>query len=147
MDPFLSYIAGFFDGEGSIGIYRGSAGGRTLRVQLTQTITPQSTALLTLCRARWGGSMCEFNKALRRSAWNYQVSAGRGVILLREIRPWLRLKADQADIALAWWDGRPTVRLRDSRGRVLPSAPEVVVADALAELALKAAKQPLEGPS
>jgi hypothetical protein len=37
VDLSLPYLAGFFDGEGPIGIYTNGLGtGRTLRVQLTQ---------------------------------------------------------------------------------------------------------------
>ena len=108
MDLSLPYLAGFFDGEGSIGIYTNGLGtGRTLRVQLTQTVTPQSTALLTAMRDRWGGSLCPFNRTLRRNAWNWQVSAGKGIVFLRDVRPWLLLKADQADVVLTWWPGPP----------------------------------------
>jgi hypothetical protein len=57
----LPCIAGFFGGEGSIGIYMNGQGrGRTLRVQITQNVTPQSTMMLTAIRERWGGSPCPF---------------------------------------------------------------------------------------
>jgi hypothetical protein len=72
VDAFLPYIAGFFDGEGSIGIYRGGhTNGRALRVQLTQNVTPDSTELLRECRIRWGGSLSLMNRSARRPAWNW----------------------------------------------------------------------------
>jgi hypothetical protein len=129
----LPYLAGFFDGEGSIGIYKnGQQWGRTLRVQITQTISPQSTALLTAMRERWGGSLCPFNKELRRAAWNWQASANNGYLFLCEVRPWLLLKAEQADVVLAWWPNRAKPR-RGSDGRALPMLPETRVADEVAD--------------
>ena len=136
----LPYIAGFFDGEGSIGIYlNGKKHGRTLRVQLTQTVTPQSTELMTALRDRWGGSLCPYNKALRRPAWNWQVSAASGYAFLLEVRPYLLLKADQADVALTWWANRALPR-RGPDGRRMPMPPETRTADEVAERALKELK-------
>jgi hypothetical protein len=105
VDTFLPYLAGFFDGEGSIGIYRNGDqhGGRTLRVQLTQNVSVASTLLLKECQTRWGGSLCEMNRNDKRTAWNWQASATSGVKALSDIRPWLRLKAEEADIARQWW--------------------------------------------
>ena len=139
--PPLPYVAGFFDGEGSIGIYKnGKTWGRTLRVQITQTVSPQATALLAAMRDRWGGSLSPFNKELRRAAWNWQASANNGYVFLRDVRPWLLLKADQADVALAWWSIRTGPR-RDGNGRMLPMLPEVRAADELADQALKDLKR------
>jgi hypothetical protein len=141
VDAFLSYMVGFFDGEGSIGIYtNGKAQGRTLRVQLTQTITPDSTELLRECRSRWGGSLALMNRTAKRPAWNWQVSSAKGVCVLNDIRPWLRLKATEADLALAFWDERTFAR-RDARGRFLPLSPEVRMRGDDAQAALKAAKR------
>lgn len=140
MDPFLPYLAGFFDGEGSIGIYRnGQRHGCTLRVQITQTVTPESTELLTGCRQRWGGSLGPFNRTLRRPAWNFQVTASKGIAMLDDIRPWLRLKAEQADYATDWWAQRDRAA-RGPDGRMLPMSAESAQRDREAEAVLKAMK-------
>jgi len=140
MELSLPYLAGFFDGEGCIGIYtNGKGNGRTLRVQLTQTVTPQSTALLIAMRSRWGGSLCQFNKELRRPAWNWQASAAKGYLFLCDIRPWLLLKADQADVVLDWWPNR-TGPQRGKDGRLLPMLPEARAADELAQERLRELK-------
>jgi hypothetical protein len=141
VDPFLPYLAGFFDGEGSIGIYRNGNphGGRTLRVQLTQNVSAASTLLLKECQTRWGGSLCEMNRNHKRTAWNWQASATSGVKALSDIRPWPRLKAAEADIALEWWGQRPLPR-RGSAGRYLPFSAAEHDFDVAAEGRLKAAK-------
>jgi hypothetical protein len=141
VDPFLPHLAGFFDGEGSIGIYRNGNphGGRTLRVQLSQNVSAASTLLLKECQTRWGGSLCEMNRDYKRTAWNWQASATSGVKALSDIRPRLRLKAEEADIALEWWGQRPVPR-RGSAGRYLPFSTEERDLDAAGEARLKAAK-------
>ena len=142
MDAFLPYFAGFFDREGSIGIYSNTSKykGRTLRVQVTQNVSPESTVLLKEAQRRWGGCLTVMNRHLKRTAWMWQVSASKGVVALREMRPWLRLKAEQADIAIGYWDERTFMR-RDQNGRFLPLSSETRRQGEIAEAALKAAKQ------
>jgi len=114
-----------------------------LRVQLTQTVSQDSTVLLTELRDRWGGSLSLYNKNLSRLAWNWQASAGKGYLFLCDIRPWLLLKVNQADIALEWWTKRPE-RQRGARGRILSHPPEVHLADKVAAQALKNLKKPID---
>jgi hypothetical protein len=144
MDPFLPYFAGFFDGEGSIGIYpNGSGQGRTLRVQLTQNATPLSTALLHECRTRWGGAISRLNRNGKRAAWIWQASAESGAGVLEELHPWLRLKQPEAEIALAYWSERARVK-RDPGGRWIGFTTEEFDLGLRAEAALKAAKRRIE---
>ena len=144
MDPFVVYIAGFFDGEGSIGIYsNGSGHGRTLRVQLTQNASSLSTALLHECRTRWGGSISPMNRTSKRPAWNWQASAASGAAVLEDLHPWLRLKRPEAEIALAYWSARAETR-RNSAGRWVKFTPDELALGLEAEAALKAAKRRAE---
>ncbi|WP_448638686.1 hypothetical protein [Geodermatophilus sp. URMC 63] len=141
MDAFLPYFAGFFDGEGSIGIYGNGnklRPGRTLRVQVTQRATPRSTDLLERRQARWGGSLTVMNRRYANQAWNWQASASSGIRVLQGIRPWLYIKAAEADIALTYWQERSVVR-RGMDGRWLAfDAADRLLAER-AEMALKAA--------
>jgi hypothetical protein len=142
LDLSLPYVAGFFDGEGSIGVYlNGQRQGRTLRVQLTQTATPQATELLAAIRARWGGSLCLMNRAKPRQAWNWQASAGKGYLFLRDVRPWLILKAEQADLVLKWWAARPGPRRSVVDGRHLPLSDADRAAAIAVDRALRAMKR------
>jgi hypothetical protein len=125
MNLQLAYVAGFFDGEGSIGIYRGGGtAGRTLRCQITQNISPQSTDPLTACRERWGGSLAVMNRRLKSPAYNWQVNGPKAMGLLCDLRPFLLLKAAQADVAIEWQQNKPTPG-RGPDGRMLPQAPDV----------------------
>jgi hypothetical protein len=144
LDPFLLYFAGFFDGEGSIGIYSNGPGkGRTLRVQLTQNATLLSTALLHDCRSRWGGSISPMNRTSKRPAWIWQASAASGAAVLEDVCPHLRLKRPEAELALAYWAARARTT-RDSAGRWVRFTPEELAIGVEAEAALKAAKRQVE---
>jgi hypothetical protein len=118
----LPYLAGFFDGEGSIGIYSNGQGhGRSLRVQLTQNCGPKVDQLFRLWAEEWGAGMSLMNRNGRRPAWNWQASGANACAFLRAIRPWLRLKADQADVAINWFELRPKI-MRGVDGRILGKA-------------------------
>ena len=51
------YVAGFFDGEGNVGIYAGGGTGRTLRAQITQGDSQDAHALLVEMRTVGGITM------------------------------------------------------------------------------------------
>jgi hypothetical protein len=113
--PSLEYLAGFFDGEGNIGIYSGGGTGRTLRAQVTQADSEIARALLGYFKESWGGSVCRFNRALRRNAWNFQVGGDGARSLISDLRPHLILKAAQADLALLWFEARPQLTANSRR--------------------------------
>jgi hypothetical protein len=76
----------------------------------------------------------------RRNAWNWQASARIGARVLTDIRPWLRLKAPEPDIALTYWNGRASA-VRDGNGRFLAMCEEDRRNAEAAEAAVKAAKR------
>lgn len=127
---YLAYFAGFFDGEGSIGIYTNgnTAAGRTLRVQLTQNIDPIATSILTEAADRWHASMTIMNRTMKRPAYNWQNSGANAYATLLDLRPWLRIKLAQADVAIEWWRGRAP-RQRDALGRMRPISALTVARD------------------
>lgn len=134
---FLSpeYLAGFFDGEGNVGIYKGGGTGRTLRVQITQAQSPEAFAILKFVQGNYGGSICEFNKTLRRPAWNYQVGGDGAWQVLRYIEPYLVLKKAQVELALLWYESRPERQRDPLTGRhVARSEEDRVLSDRVADL-------------
>lgn len=136
MELSLPYLAGFFDGEGSVGIYtNGRKDGRTLRSQLTQNISPDVTLLLGACRERWGGALTVMNRNQKRQAYNWQVSGSSAIVFFKDIRPWVVLKAPQIDLAVVWFEGRVQLPRWTSRD------PEEVAADELVANQLKALKK------
>lgn len=114
----MAYLAGFFDGEGSVAVYtNGKRNGFTLRVQITQNKTRESTILLNKILDEFGGSLGDNSK----SAWNYQCSGGMALHFLETLLPHLRLKKEQAQLAVDWYKNREEnyVIRRDVRGRIV----------------------------
>ncbi|MBA2619384.1 MAG: hypothetical protein H0U91_14635 [Rubrobacter sp.] len=124
----LSYVAGFFDGEGSIGVYHHVNGGVQtgfhLRVQLRQNKTDLSSRLFERLVARYGGCIGEFPTRSGKVGMSWQVGSARAVKFLREIEPHLILKKDQARLAVSWQEGRIPA-YRDKRGRISSHSKEV----------------------
>jgi tRNA-splicing ligase RtcB len=106
----LAHLAGFFDGEGNVGIYAGGGTGRTLRAQITQNRSTAVDVLFAALRSEYGGSLCELNKDHRRRAWIYQASGDGAARMLSDVLPYLRLKSNQVDLALLWFASRPVLR-------------------------------------
>lgn len=102
--PDASYIAGFLDGEGTIGIYhRSDNGGNTLRVSLYQSqkgiavlewvkdlVGAGRIVIENRCNENWD-TACQYS-------CNSEVAAG----LLRQLLPYLKIKKRQADIAIEY---------------------------------------------
>jgi hypothetical protein len=103
----LAYAAGFFDGEGciSMGEYN-----EHCRVQLV--ITNTNDEVLQWFQAIWGGRLYRAtpdrtkhleNVLPRGDCWALRFHGSEAYALLREIGPYLRIKHEQADNALAFF--------------------------------------------
>lgn len=93
-DVDLAWIAGFFDGEGCIRA-RASKKGARLKVTLTQ----QDRAPLDWIKSEFGGGVYATGNA--KTCYRWEVDCGRASAFLRAIRPYLRVKAARADLALS----------------------------------------------
>lgn len=117
----LAYIGGFFDGEGSIGIYKHPNKPHHLKIQLVQNESPASFGLMHALKARFGGSVSRSPTISGKWKLNWQVSADKASEFLKAIQPHLRLKSDQAELALAWWEERKKIPCkRGANGKLLP---------------------------
>lgn len=115
------YLAGFFDGEGCIGVYRGMHHGRPgfhLRTQLTQNINDESIRLLTELTVAYGGNGSVMCRSRCQRAFNWQLNGDGAARFLDAIEPHLRLKREQARIAISWQRQRPP-RARNARGHIV----------------------------
>ena len=121
------YIAGFFDGEGCIGIYkrkdRRSGKGSCARIQVTQNKSRKSTEILNYMLSKYGGNLSEQITLSGKIKYNWQLNPGGARKFLKDLFPYLILKKEQALIAIYWIDNRPKIR-RDERGRVMPFTKE-----------------------
>ncbi len=114
------YIAGLFDGEGSIGIYnrKDRYNGACLRTQLTQNKTKESFLILSFLKSKYGGNLSEQKTLSNGIKYNWQLNPKGVEKFLRDIQPYLILKNTQAQLALYWLKNRPKVK-RDKGGKVV----------------------------
>lgn len=96
-----AYIAGFIDGEGSIFLYRKRPGKVALRLAIgnTDKAVLEWIAEVTGCT---GTLVAKRTKDVLRHKQAYHWNPGQreSAQLLEAIRPYLRIKAQQADLAL-----------------------------------------------
>lgn len=99
----LAYYAGFFDGEGSIGIYfknYKTGFSPTLRISLTNT----NIWILQSFKFAFNGSIgppsnSGFNKG-RTPVWKWGASHRQALYFLEAIVPYLKLKRAEAELAI-----------------------------------------------
>jgi hypothetical protein len=98
----LEYIAGFFDGEGSLSILqqhgRGTEGRRNVYVLKVQ-ISQQDAMILRLIQAEWGGSI---HVDKRTGVSNLQMGSQKAEDFLRAIHPYVKVKAAQIALGLEY---------------------------------------------
>ena len=96
----FAYVAGLIDGEGCIhlGVRKG-----TYRARVTIGMTETARPLLESLREEWGGSLYLLRPATDRwqAAWTWSIQGEPAGRLLEAVAPYLRLKAEQARLALA----------------------------------------------
>jgi hypothetical protein len=112
MNP--AYFAGFVDGEGCIGF------GKTRKSIFPRVlVTNTNIEILQMLQQKYGGDIRKLSK--QKSNWKtgfyWRVSWVRALEFLEDIRPYLILKARQADTIFAWnairlGQGRTTAKKR-----------------------------------
>lgn len=112
MDITKEYIAGFFDGEGSIGIYsrKDRFNGTCCRIQVVQNKTEDSTPLFNFLKNKYGGNISEQITLSNGIKYNWQLNPKGTKAFLLDILPYLKLKRKQALLALYWIDNRPKAK-------------------------------------
>ena len=130
MSLSLEYIAGFFDGEGCINIYSSSSRRGHVRTRLRASIGNTDRRPLDAIRGKFGGQIRTLrghNRPVFVLVWNGATAAS----LLDALRPFLIVKATQADLAKEYWafmqsDSRLAVRV-DRRGRKQPAKSDATI--------------------
>jgi len=139
------YFAGFFDGEGSIIIYGRksypSTKGKTLPHNLRITVSNTNQQVMLWIHKTFGGQL-QFTKSSlragsnRAAAWKWIASCAHAGHILKAIAPFLKVKSDEAEIALEFQE-RTSNQLHNThkgvRGAAAVSLEEVAIRDALAQ--------------
>src|SRR6266404_3684313 len=103
----LVYIAGFFDGEGSVTIHenggpspRGKNTNHTLQVSIGNT----DPRILRLLYTEFGGSLTlrQNTKPNHRDVYQWIIRAAKALPFLEAIEPFVEMKREQVIIALAF---------------------------------------------
>ncbi len=113
-----TYVAGFFDGEGSIGIYPDGRGRHHLRTQLAQNVTIESQELFEALCIEYGGNLSRDHNR-RGTCFNWQLNSRPAADFLALHLPYLRLKKAQARLALMWQWARPEATRSPTTGHFL----------------------------
>lgn len=100
MDMNSAYAAGLIDGEGCV--HLDVPRRTTYRARVSVGMSQPALGLLTDLQDEWGGTLYQQRKATERwaAAWTWHLTGEPAVRLLVSVRPWLRLKGRQADLAL-----------------------------------------------
>jgi len=106
-DRELAYIAGFFDGEGGITIWRSPPGNRstrgyyfTLRAYIGNTVYDVLAYIQSFFNS---GSICEQrykNGGRRKKQYRWTVAAREAADVLKQLQPFLRIKNQHVNLAL-----------------------------------------------
>jgi len=114
----LAYIAGLFDGEGSMTIYKGPVSpSGTAAVSPTYTlivgISNNDNCPLLDIQGEFGGSIVKYNKC-----YQWRVTGNIALAFLREIVPYLRIRKERAELAINFQANR---NHGSNGGKPLPS--------------------------
>lgn len=103
----LAYLAGFFDGEGTILLTRRSAlrvAHRGARIYLCIKVANTNHDSLLRFQRVFGGNIYKMpkGKGVRLPAWDWSTVGGMAEKALSLLRPYLAVKARQADLAISF---------------------------------------------
>ena len=113
----LAYIAGFFDGEGTITIHHRNSLDKINWYRVCASISNTDISLLEYLKDLFGGHIStRIYGGNRKDMYQWQVTSKDAVRFISVISPYLRQKSTQAEVSLEFEDtihrgnvsGRPT---------------------------------------
>jgi len=105
---WLIWMAGFFDGEGSMVISQLQSGGFLFAISVSQT---KSDASLVVFKETFGGAVYRTpERGNRAAAYHWQVSGAKAIAAVRQMWPYFLVKRPQAEVAEEWAKLGPVVR-------------------------------------
>lgn len=109
----LSYVAGFFDGEGSINISRRQRKSFSPEHSLTVAIGQRDGETLDWIQEHFGGNL---HQVKRDGSYTWYCGNQKALAFLKELFPFLRYKKPQAQLAISFYEGG-----KRDRGRAIPA--------------------------
>lgn len=101
-----AYMAGFFDGEGYVGVLKRQRG-KYLEYFVQLSIGQNDGGVMDWVKANFGGNLY----VIKRDGSYYWTSSNRNAyIFLKRIVPYLRYKKPQAEMAIRFFEERPKER-------------------------------------
>ena len=121
----LAYMAGFFDGEGSVSLYI-----KGKRYELQVCLSNTNEWVVRLFQFNFGGGVYLDKRNEKnpnhRDAWRWQLRAKKAVKFLNVLHPYLILKKPQSALATSFQARRklgrtvpPGLRVQDEADRIL----------------------------
>lgn len=121
MELTIEYIAGFFDGEGSAGIYganrKWDGSAASVLVQITQYSDELQEELLQTLSQMYGGKVRRVTNG-GKNALLWALGGQAAIDFLTAIEPHCHLKREQIQIILNWKSEHEGAK-RDEKGRVV----------------------------
>jgi len=107
----IAYIAGLFDGEGHITLYRSNSETwkrRFPRYEIQIGVTNNDRNVIYWLKKLYGGSIRErFRDHPRwKTCYNWKLSSNQATDFLKKIRKYLRIKGERADIVIEFQERR-----------------------------------------
>ena len=99
----LAYFAGLFDGEGCVLIYKRKTlieNGVTVPYQMRVVVTNTHQGVIEDLKRTFRGSIYAYKPTGGRPAWKWTAQCKAGSEFLKLVYPYLRIKKEQADVAL-----------------------------------------------
>jgi hypothetical protein len=105
------YAAGFFDGEGSFGIYNGSGPNRSALVYCC-SVWQSHLPVLEWFVNTFGGGIFHRKATLGRPGYEWRATGHRAAWFIELIQPYLKVRSGDAKVALWVWKAHldPTER-------------------------------------
>jgi len=129
----LAYLAGVMDSDGYIGVGKKKAGKWAANYQPRVQVKQVDTEATDLFRETFGGHLYRHEPSAERGRplWCWQVHSAACRPVLETLLPYLRIKRNRAENALALCDvNRRTGRKRFPVPEVVPGEPMVTMAEA-----------------
>ncbi len=125
------YLAGFFDGEGGLSIFKRRPIGKRVNPTYYVILDIRNTDLevLSWVKGITGfGSICKSDNSSKgwKDSYRWYATTGQAVSILKEIYPYLKIKKIRADIVLEFQELMDSQHRLQPRGRGAKVLPEFI---------------------